>query len=277
MPEVITRLYKQLSVRGADAAEFLQGQLTQDVESVPSGLGLPAAWCNARGRVITTMRIFARESGFELLLPAEMADTVRDKLQIYVFRSNVELSVGDHPWQCIVARREASPAVENLPETVLRVADSPDIGVFEFFAPSDQADKLALHLDISPQASDWSVALIRSGRAVIGAVNSEKFTPHMLNLDKTGAVSFSKGCYAGQEIVARTENLGTSRRRLAHFTGAAEDCRAGDKLHAGDTPIGEIVNIARGEILAVLPTDAHDQELSVNGSTLLPGIPINSG
>lgn len=271
MPEVITRLYKQLSVRGADAAEFLQGQLTQDVASMPLRNGLPAAWCNARGRVITTTRIFGQKEGFDLMLPASIADLVGRKLQMYVLRSKVALSFDDRTWSCLVARHAPSISANKLPESILSVEDTEGTGYAEYFTPNEQASEVARRLNVSPEPRDWMLEMIRGGRVMIDDVSSEKYTPHMLNLDKSGAVSFSKGCYTGQEVVARTENLGKSRRRLAFYTGAPETCRSGEKLFAGDTPVGEIVNVADGELLAVVPTDVHQQSISASGATLLPG------
>jgi folate-binding protein YgfZ len=119
-------------------------------------------------------------------------------------------------------------------------------------------------------------ALVRAGRAFIDESNSEAYTPHMLNLDKLGAISFTKGCYTGQEVVARTEHLGKSRRRMMRYEADADGIGVGDKLADGDHNVGEVVNVAGRELLAVTPVELHDQSLSANGITVTPkGLPYS--
>lgn len=108
---------------------------------------------------------------------------------------------------------------------------------------------------------------IRAGIPSIGRKQSEKFTPHMLNLDLLGAISFDKGCYTGQEIVARTHYKGATRRRMLRFT-SAEALAVGDKVSDGDRDIGEILNAEGLDLLAVVPVDKADGDLTVNGIQL---------
>jgi folate-binding protein YgfZ len=111
-------------------------------------------------------------------------------------------------------------------------------------------------------------ALIRDGIAHIGKAQSGKFTPHMLNLDLIGAVSFDKGCYPGQEIVARTHYRGATKRRCLRFESTGP-VSAGDKVSDRIRDIGEVVNAAGKELLAVVPVDSDTDTLSVGGSPLL--------
>ena len=110
--------------------------------------------------------------------------------------------------------------------------------------------------------------LIRNGIAHIGKAQAEKFTPHMLNLDLVGAVSFDKGCYPGQEIVARTHYRGATKRRCLRFETSGP-VSAGDKVSDGSRDVGEVVNAAGKELLAVVPLDSDRSALSVNGHPLL--------
>ena len=112
---------------------------------------------------------------------------------------------------------------------------------------------------------------IRSGSVRISADNTEKFTPHMISLDQAGAISFQKGCYTGQEIVARTEHRGKSRRRLARYSSDANEIAVGDELFDGETAVGVVVNAAGGEVLAVTPAAIHDKVLLLNGADARPG------
>lgn len=113
--------------------------------------------------------------------------------------------------------------------------------------------------------------IIRSGFPIIGTEQSEKFTPHMLNLDLLGAVSFDKGCYTGQEIVARTHHKGATKRRTLRFESESP-VKAGDKVSSGDRDIGEVLNVAGTDLLAVVPLDKANEQLSVLDSklTLVP-------
>ena len=113
--------------------------------------------------------------------------------------------------------------------------------------------------------------LIRSGRPLIGAEQSEQFTPHMLNLDLLDAVSFDKGCYTGQEIVARTHYKGATKRRTLRFESETP-VSAGDKVSLDGRDIGEVLNASGNDLLAVIPVKNADGPLSVNdsGLTLVP-------
>ena len=111
---------------------------------------------------------------------------------------------------------------------------------------------------------------IRAGIAEITPENSEKYTPHMLNLDRLGAISFEKGCYTGQEVVARTENLGQSKRRLMRYRSDAPDVAIGDKLSDGERNVGTVLNARGTELLAVTPVAMHEQPLTIHGEAATP-------
>ena len=116
--------------------------------------------------------------------------------------------------------------------------------------------------------------LIQNGVPVIDHENSEPYTPHMLNLDKLDAISFTKGCYTGQEVVARTEHLGKSKRRLMRYKADGNSITVGDKLSDGERNVGEIVNVAGHELLAVTPVELHRQKLQIGDVTVSPqGLP----
>ena len=111
------------------------------------------------------------------------------------------------------------------------------------------------------------VDLIRGGYPVIGAAQSEQFTPHMLNFDLLDAVSFDKGCYTGQEIVARTHYKGTTKRRTLRFE-SEQPVSVGDKVSLDGRDIGEVLNASGTDLLAVVPVSKVDGQLSVNDSAL---------
>ncbi len=109
---------------------------------------------------------------------------------------------------------------------------------------------------------------IESGVPWIGIEQSEKYTPHMLNLDLLDGISLDKGCYTGQEIVARTHYKGATKRRTVRLR-SDEPVSVGDKLSADDRDIGDVLNVAGNDLLAVVPTDKANQEISINGIALV--------
>ena len=122
-------------------------------------------------------------------------------------------------------------------------------------------------LDIvgGPSEAEWRSRLVADGIPMLEAGQAERFTPHMLNLDLIGAVSFDKGCYPGQEVVARTHYRGATKRRMKRFFSTAS-IRPGDKLKANGRDAGEVVNVAGGEFLAVVPLNT--EHFSIMGETV---------
>jgi folate-binding protein YgfZ len=206
--------YSKLVVSGADALEFLQGQLTIDLQKLGMGDSQRAGWCNPKGRVICLFDVTATDEGFSLSLPSELADDVLRRLTMFRFRSKVD---------------------------------------FELQTSSDEGRlEEKLH----------------DGVAEIWQAQSEKFTPHMLNLDLIGAIDFEKGCYTGQEIVARTHYRGASKRRCLRFE-STQPVSPGDKVSDGDRDVGEVLNAIGNDLLAVVPVDKADSGLTVAGASLV--------
>jgi len=117
-------------------------------------------------------------------------------------------------------------------------------------------------------------ALIRAGIPTIDESNTESYTPHMLNLDKLDAISFSKGCYTGQEVVARTEHLGQSKRRMMRYEADQESVAVGARLSNGERDVGTVVNVVGRDLLAVTPVELHEQSLTIDGISVTPrGLP----
>lgn len=222
MPEVGSGLYRVISISGADAVDFLQGQLTQDVARLPNRGHLLSAWCNPKGRVFVTVRLFHLDDAIGFAVPDGMAEAALKRLLMYRLRSKVDITLLD----------DISPTTD--PEET----------------------------DLGP--------LIEAGIPTIDETNSEAYTPHMLNLDKLDAISFRKGCYTGQEVVARTEHLGKSKRRMMRYEADADGLKAGDKLSDGERNVGDIVNVAGRALLAVTPVDLHNQSLTCGDVTVTP-------
>ena len=214
--------YSTILVAGADAFDFLQAQLSNDLRLLDDNARLFTAWCNPKGRVICVIMVSRDDSGYRLTLPTELVDDVLQRLTMFRFRSKVEF--------------ESSAATE-------------------------------AHLGIEDGIDAWLLDNLRAGRAEIWKPQSEEFTPHMLNLDLLGAVSFDKGCYPGQEIVARTHYRGATKRRTHRFT-STEPVAPGDKISDGERDIGEVLNAIGTDLLAVIPTEKANDPLTVNGIAL---------
>ncbi|MGB5332238.1 MAG: hypothetical protein WBN05_06835 [Woeseiaceae bacterium] len=202
-----------INISGQDAAEFLQGQLTNDLRRLKAEAEILAAWCNPKGRVIWFGTLCGTDAGFALSAPAETAEDIVTQLTRFRFRSKVD---------------------------------------FDVVSESGTVD---------PQF------LVQHGYPFIGRVQAEKFTAHMLNLDLLDAISWDKGCYTGQEVIARTHYKGASKRRTLRFESEAP-VAAGDKVSDGERDVGEVLNVAGSDLLAVVPIDKADSPLTVNSNKL---------
>lgn len=151
-----------------------------------------------------------------------------------------------------------------LAETVLK-----RLTIFRFRARVDFETRPALsdELGIDGDYESWALANLENGIPEIYTEQSEEHTAHMLNLDLLDAVSVEKGCYTGQEIIARTHYRGATKRRLHRFTADAT-VAPGDKVMLGDRPVGEVVNVIGNELLAVVPIDKAGETLTVGETSL---------
>lgn len=270
-------IYTCLRVGGADRVDFLQGQLTQDVAALDERPGLPAAWCNPKGRTLVTGRLLALDEAIGFVVPTPSADTVLKRLTLYRLRSKVDLEI-----ESDVASMAVNQA--DLPDTVPQpaagagsvaagnglVAVRLSTGIIEVYGPRSSVDSAGLGEGHCLSQTDWQIARIEAGLVDIDVATAERFTPHMLNLDRVGAISFTKGCYTGQEVVARTENLGKAKRRLNRYRLAGGSASPGDRLTSAGSSVGEVVNAAGAELLAIVPVDRHAEVLELDGSAATP-------
>lgn len=272
-----------ISFSGPDAGSFLQSQLTQDIGDGKSCSGKLAAWCSAKGRVIALGRLLELGNGvIGLSVNAAVADRTIQGLQRFRLRSKVDIDFPASPWGVSAVADDASLAALSAMgfNTLDAFNRSQRLGhitainigtespLVELYGPLEMLE--ALQKVTTLNASQHALARIRAGIPQLDDITSEKFTPHMLNLDALGAVSFDKGCYPGQEIVARTHYLGDSRRRLGRFRLAEDGAPApGDKLVLGEGCKVDVVNAVDREILAVAPVSA-DPEPAIATRLALP-------
>jgi hypothetical protein len=211
-----------LMVSGKDADKLLQGQITcnvNDVTGIKSSLG---ALCNPKGRAITTFLLVKTGEDFLIVLPVELLETVKKRLQMYVLRSDVTLTDSSDQ-HCLIGlchpANPAEPLFATTQEEIIVVNISATQSRSLVIAKADKAIALwsdrADYQGFQPENSEqWRYLDIISGIPWLTTETSEQFIPQMLNLDLLGGISFNKGCYTGQEVVARTHYLGKTKRAL---------------------------------------------------------------
>ncbi|MCF0253871.1 MAG: folate-binding protein YgfZ [Duodenibacillus sp.] len=210
-----------IALSGPDAAAFLQGQLTQDVTKLREGVALPAGWCSPKGRLIAVMQLLkdAAPDGSEVIyavVPAGQAAMLAKRLRMYILRSKVRLDPDPGLAVAGVLGEAAGLKAWSLP------SGHPD-ALAAFGLPAGRALAL-VPAGEAPAADDgaWKAASALAGEAWIAPAAQELFTPHAVNLELAGGVSFSKGCYTGQEVVARVEHIGRPPRRTGLFAAEGE-------------------------------------------------------
>jgi folate-binding protein YgfZ len=208
-----------LTVAGKDAANLLQGQITCNINDITETKSSLGAICNPKGRAIATFLLIKTSAAFLLVLPEELLETVKKRLQMYVLRSDVSLTDSSNE-MCLIGL--CDPAIEAAPLFATTQQDTIAVNLSSRYLVITEADKaIALwservnHQGFLPENSEqWRYLDILSGLPWLTTETSEEFIPQMLNLDKLGGISFNKGCYTGQEIIARTHYLGKAKRGL---------------------------------------------------------------
>jgi folate-binding protein YgfZ len=264
--------YGLLHVAGADARAFLHAQLTNDIENLPAGSARYAGWCSAKGRLLATFLAIPFSDGFLLQLARDLVPSVAKRLAMFVLRSKVTIVDATAPWQQYGAWGEPSPAGDlQVSEEGARVAVRIDRERLLLLSGQPMA--------APGSADEWTLAEVRAGRVLITQATQDQFVPQMVNLELAGGVDFQKGCYPGQEIVARAQYRGAVKRRLYRLRGAP--LQAGQDLYTDATPdeaTGTVVNAAGDESLAVLSITAAEAKSTLHakpGSAALEILPLS--
>ncbi len=269
-----------LQLAGADGARFLQGQLTCDVNAVTTGRASLAAHCTPKGRMVTAFELARRgDDTFWLRLRADLAEpTTRQfgkylplyrKAKLTTLDEHIAFGLAGHEAAALLQRHfgtrpDGLQAAVAPGDAELIQLDTDGLR-FECWLPAAAAVSLwqaALAAGLVAASGDcWRWLLIRAGIGELGAATSELFIPQMLNYTELGAVSFNKGCYTGQEIVARAHYRGQVKRHLIHARGDGPAPAAGSELFdANGRAAGQVVDavaLADGscELLAVTAGD----------------------
>jgi folate-binding protein YgfZ len=211
-----------LTISGKDAAKLLQGQLTCNINDITETKSSLGALCNPKGRAITTFLLVKNGDAFLMILPEELLESVKKKLQMYILRSDVTLTNSSDKL-CLIGltdpTMQTEPLFATLQQEIITVNFSTTQRRHLIIAEADKAIALwsewVGNQGFHPKNSDqWRYLDILSSLPWLTTETSEEFIPQMLNLDQMGGISFNKGCYTGQEIVARTHYLGKTKRVL---------------------------------------------------------------
>ncbi|MFM7522829.1 MAG: YgfZ/GcvT domain-containing protein [Betaproteobacteria bacterium] len=278
-----------IEASGDDAAGFLHNQLTNDILGLEQGHAELAGYCSPKGRLLATLLVWRHADQIFLALPCDVLPGFLKRLQMFVLRSKVTLKDVSDQWLMIGAATKPSdsaPAMWRCATdehgTRIRVPDAAALQRWLWIGQPENARQpwtaWSARLPTVP-ASIWRWSEIIAGLPQVVETTREQFVPQMINFELVGGVNFKKGCYPGQEIVARSQYLGkTKRRTLLAFTSDTTASAGVEvfSLNDPDQPCGMVVNAEVGPdgrvaCLVELKMEARAGSVhlrSVNGATL---------
>jgi hypothetical protein len=237
--------YGLISVSGDDARDFLHAQLTNDIKGLARDRAALAGWCTAKGRLLATFLVIPVQDGFLLQLSRDLVPAIAKRLSMFVLRSKVKIADVTGAWTQVGSwgdERDPRGDLQVLQDGGSIVVRTGDRRFLMLFSSSPS-------FAFSSSEEEWSAQEIQAGRPWITAATQDQFVPQMVNLEKVGGVDFHKGCYPGQEIVARAQYRGEVKRRMVRLPAPA-----GAALQPGqEFNGGVVVDAAGGELLAVMP------------------------
>jgi folate-binding protein YgfZ len=263
-----------LRFTGPDAQSFLQGQVSNDTRRLAEGRSLLAAYSSPQGRVLAIMHLLPHTGGIAAVLPRDLISPTLETLRRFVLRAKVKIEDGGEALS--VAGHQSAQGLQSagiaVPPSNAGYAETDGIGVaavngdrsrYWVIGAAETLAERGLAGDAT-QAENiehgWRLADIRAGLPQIYLSTREAFVAQMLNLDLLDGISFNKGCYTGQEIIARTQHLGRIKRRLYRLRLSLGDWAVGRPLRLSDGRSGRLVEAVRVgdgfEALAVLNVQA---------------------
>jgi folate-binding protein YgfZ len=210
-----------LQVQGDDATTFLQGQLTNDVALMPVGQARLSGYCSAKGRLLASFVVLKRETnGYHLLMARDLLAATQKRLQMFVMRAKCQLQDVSDQWR--LTGITGAESLVDMPDWACQAADdgwilrlpSAEVKQAIWIQPATAADPA----QPSEMADGWAFHRALSGVAMVTQATTEHFVPQMINYESVDGVSFKKGCYPGQEVVARSQFRGAIKRRAAVYT-----------------------------------------------------------
>jgi hypothetical protein len=268
-----------LRVSGEEAQTFLQNMLSNDIRAADASHAQLSSLNTPKGRMLASMLIWRDGGDYLLQLPRSLCEPVRKKLAMYVLRAKVKIAdASDDIVSLGVSGTQAEASLhtlfDELPQQPFEVVNGESSSLiklgehrWQLNAAPQRAQEIWAAIAAQPVGSAcWDWLNIRAGIPAILPPTQEQFVAQMVNFEVLGGVNFKKGCYPGQEVVARMQHLGKPKRRmyLAHVDGATP--QPGDELYSADMEgqaSGMIVNAAAApsgghDVLAVVQIASHD-------------------
>lgn len=270
LPDMIhlTRL-AIIMVSGPEARTYLQGQLTADLARLDANRAQLACCNSSQGRVQAVLWMLERPDGIALVLPAAMLDATVLRLRKYVLRAKAKIEAATH-FQVGLVPRSALPADVTLSSDA---GAHRELGGVSYFTLPGMEDVPVLGaFTAAPDAAreqQWHLSQVRAGLPQVYPETHEAFVAQMLNIDVLGGISFEKGCYTGQEIIARAHFRGTVKRRMFLFHSAGPAPAPGTRVLSGEQHAGDVVDAVATEdgcdILAIISLAQLNNELRIDG------------
>ena len=254
-----------LEAAGEDAKTFLHSQFTSDVNHLKEGQAQHAGWCTAKGRMLASFLVWRQNDAYRMLLAADLLEATQKRLQMFILRAKVKLqSLTDSLLLLGISGPQAAESLGDaglaIPEEAMNAAVTGEQVVIRidsqrFIVAVPEAAVAALWQKLSVKARPaglpvWRWLDIQAGYPLVTLATKEEFVPQMADFEKIGGVSFHKGCYPGQEIVARTQYLGKVKRHLFRLRSNSP-LAAGQHLHSPDNP-----DQSCGTVMTVAPSPA---------------------
>jgi hypothetical protein len=278
-----------ISASGHDAEAFLQGQLSNDLQRVSDTQAQRSSYSSPKGRAIATFQLALRQGTYYLSLPADILEPVLKRLRMFVMRSQVALedatdSLVHFGYSDPQGEARLSDIIGTIPMQPLDVVQSGNLTIirhpapvprFEVLGELDDACELWSRLGVNAAGvgrNAWDYYDVEAGIPHVTAASTEAWVPQMMNLHLIDAISFNKGCFPGQEVVARLKYLGKSKRQTYRLgiDSVALPAIGTVVKNTGDAEAGKVLNAAlnpdgKAEVLAVMKTAEAGNELSLDG------------
>ncbi len=292
-----------IKASGEDTQSFLHGQFTNDLNQVTDTSSQLSSYCNPKGRMLAIFRIFKRDDDYFLLMRKDVIEATLKKLTMFKLMAKVELSdasndfvifglAGPNTNSILEENKISSPTEINQvlsdnSNTIIRIPSENSRMLFI----SETENAIRIWESLSKKASRsnssvWQFHDIQSGIPQVTTDTSEAFIPQMVNLELIDGVNFQKGCYPGQEIVARTHYLGKPNRRMFKINIKANQApNPGDNIYSekdGEQPVGKIVSAVKNDsddinalaVLRVEKKESHDLHTSSSDGPAVNILPL---
>ena len=251
-----------IEVSGADATTYLQAQFCNDIAALADNSAQWNGWCSPKGRLLATFMAWRNPHGYLLQLPRSLQGAIQKRMQMFVLRSKVTLTDTGAQWvrfgvagagaADLIRKRFGAAPTQSMSTATIDDGMIVRISANQFEIVAHEAAAIKLWQEMSRAATPvgatvWDGFGLRAGILTVLPETQDAFVPQMANFELIGGVSFKKGCYPGQEIVARTQYRGILKRRMALVHGEGAVPKPGASVYSqefGDQAAGMIANTA---------------------------------